>query len=116
MVSSKEPQKVVITNCRQQPIELHYGEQVVVLPPDGRLEISAEAAASAQVQALRRRRLISLRPVAVLAAEAESSEPSSDDEQAEASPDQLTGKERGAASAGHPSARAAASRRHARKE
>ncbi len=42
-----------VFNNRSQPVELHFGQQVVVIPPNGMLELNDAALAAEQVQHLR---------------------------------------------------------------
>lgn len=50
-----------LTNQRDQPVELHLAGGVVVLGPRQSIELDEHAAASPQVAALERRRLVAVR-------------------------------------------------------
>jgi hypothetical protein len=58
-MSSKAPYYKIFNN-RDQPVELHYGQQVVVVPPWGQVELEEAVVASRQVQALQSRGFISV--------------------------------------------------------
>lgn len=50
--SPEAPKPVVLLNRRQQPVEIHLGADVRVLPPGGRTEIKAAHMSLPQVQRL----------------------------------------------------------------
>jgi hypothetical protein len=51
-----------VLNERDQPVELHCADGVVVLPPRGEAELDRRDVESPHVQVLAHRRLISVRP------------------------------------------------------
>jgi len=55
----------MVRNPRQQPVELHLAERVLVVAPGGTAEVAESEVDSPQVQVLVRRRLIELRPAVV---------------------------------------------------
>jgi hypothetical protein len=64
-LSEEKTAKYLVFNHRDQPVELHCGHRVVVLPPQGQAELDEAEQASPQVQVLRQRRSVTVRPVVV---------------------------------------------------
>jgi hypothetical protein len=56
---------VTVRNTRQQPVELHVADRVVVVAPGSAADLEESELDSPQVQVLVRRRLIELKPSAV---------------------------------------------------
>ena len=54
-----------VFNRRNQPLELHVADQVVVVPPLGSTDLLLAAATDPQLVELERRLLVDVRPVAV---------------------------------------------------
>jgi len=54
---------VELVNRREQPVELHYGAKVVVVPPLGSLVVASDLAQTPQIEVLIRRRLLATRLV-----------------------------------------------------
>jgi hypothetical protein len=52
-----------VVNRRNQLLELHVGDQVLVLPPHGEVELPAADEIPAQVAELHRRLLVDLEPI-----------------------------------------------------
>lgn len=52
----------IVLNQRDQPVELHGAGGVVVVPPRGQVEVSADDVVSPQLQALVQRRVLVVRP------------------------------------------------------
>ena len=63
-MGESDAQRYSLINMRDQPAELLLPTGTITLPPNGRIELAAEAAAAPQIQELCRRRLLTLRPVA----------------------------------------------------
>lgn len=61
-MSDAEAKSHIVLNPRSQPVELHIGGRIHVLPPRGRMEIDEKDLKEPQVDVLRKRRLISVRP------------------------------------------------------
>ena len=70
MSESESSKLMMVRNARQQPVELHLAERVLVVAPGGTAELAGSEVDSPQVQTLVRRRLIELRPAVVPAATA----------------------------------------------
>ena len=62
-MTDKEPDRFVISNHQNQPVELHLATGVIVLPAGGVADVHESDLGSPQVQALQRHRLISSRRV-----------------------------------------------------
>jgi hypothetical protein len=56
--------KHLLTNLRDQPVELHAGEKVTVLGPRETVEVEEGDAGTPQIQVLVRQRLLAVRQVA----------------------------------------------------
>jgi hypothetical protein len=54
---------VRLVNRRDQPVELHRGTEVVVIPPLGSLVLASDLARTPQIEVLIRHRLLAMRPV-----------------------------------------------------
>ncbi|HEY3079210.1 MAG TPA: hypothetical protein VGM69_04825 [Chloroflexota bacterium] len=61
-MSEARAARVRVLNERDQPVELHCADGVVVLPPRGEAELDRRDVESPHVQVLAHRRLISVRP------------------------------------------------------
>lgn len=59
-MSDEAPRRYRIINQRSQPVELHCGHDVVVLPPLGEAEVDETARDSPQVETLARRGLVAV--------------------------------------------------------
>jgi len=59
-MSKSEDEKYLVLNQRDQPIELHLAERVLVLTPHGAAELDGNEIGSPQLQTLAYQRLISL--------------------------------------------------------
>ncbi len=58
---SETSTKVLVLNRRQQPLELHCGREVVVVPPNGAVEVPASELDAPQIRVLRARRYVVVR-------------------------------------------------------
>ena len=54
---------VRLFNRRQQPVELHCGDKVILLPPLGSVAVPADVPEIPQIEVLIRRRVLAMRPV-----------------------------------------------------
>jgi hypothetical protein len=63
-VSEPEKARHLVTNHRDQPVELHLPSGLVVLPPRGRAVVSEADLAARQLQVLRSGRLITTQEIA----------------------------------------------------
>lgn len=77
-MSDSTPSYIVL-NQRDQPVELHLAGGVVVVPPRGQVELSADDVTSPQLQALMQRRVFVVR-LAPPPTEPEAETPSADAE------------------------------------
>jgi hypothetical protein len=59
-VPPRDAKRQVIRNLRPQPIEIHHGADVVVVPPLGQVEIALAPVAGGQLDELRRRGIVSV--------------------------------------------------------
>lgn len=57
------PEVVRLVNRRDQPVELHFGAEVSVIPPLGTLILPAKVLETPQIEMLIRRRVLAKRPV-----------------------------------------------------
>lgn len=58
-----------VFNHRKQPIELHYGSGVLILPPLGMIELDGDHIETPQITYLSRKRHIKIRAVQVIEVE-----------------------------------------------
>lgn len=63
-MGENDAQRFSLINTRNQPVELLLSTGTVTLPPNERIELAAEVAATPQIKELCRRRLLILRPLA----------------------------------------------------
>ncbi len=63
MPLSPEVKLYRVFNNRSQPVELHFGQQVIVIPPNGMLELDETILAAEQVQRLHASGSITIHPV-----------------------------------------------------
>ena len=60
-MSEEIPVRYVVTNHRNQPVELHLSAAVVLLEPRGEVEVQETDLATPQLQVLRSNRLLTIR-------------------------------------------------------
>jgi hypothetical protein len=103
--------RYAVFNERRQPVELHYAQQVVVVPALGRIELAGDALQAPQIQYLLARRFISAQEIQE---EARAEEPKQGQEQASAEeePKQGGDEEEQKPAAGADAGKPAQKRRH----
>jgi hypothetical protein len=67
-VPPRDSKRQVVRNLRPQPIEIHHGDTVVVVPALGQVEIAIAPAAGGQLDELRRRGLVAVEQKAAASA------------------------------------------------
>ncbi len=62
-MSETAAKRYTVFNERRQPVELHYAQQVVVVPALGRIELAGDALQAPQIQHLLAHRFISAQEI-----------------------------------------------------